>query len=119
MHNGRPRRVAYPPLRRNLRRSRLAWEARHGAWERVCSRLSEEVVRRRGDSSGKVGLYHHQLYVGVRHKGPDVYVPFDPERIEWVVSNAAGQQLHRTPALMLPPERVCRLQVSAKQGNRR
>jgi hypothetical protein len=110
--DGQPRIRVYPELRHSGRDYSRDWERRHWNWSRVCSQLAGHVVRRRVDCCGKLGVYHHKLYVGSRHKGRDVYVQLDPERIEWVVSDAHGHQLHRSPAEMLTPQRVRQLQVS-------
>lgn len=109
---GQPRLTAFPQLRHNERCYSGAWEHQHWSWPRVCARLAGFVARRRVDSSGKLGVYGHKLYVGTRHKGLDVFVQFDPERLEWVVSDAGGRQLHRTQAWMVTAQRVQRLQVA-------
>lgn len=110
--DGQPRMRAFPQLQHTGRGYSWHWEQRHWNFSRVCTELSGYAVRRRVDCSGKIGVYHHKLYVGTMHKGLEVYLQFDPERIEWVVSDARGQQLHRSPAQMLTSQRVRRLQVS-------
>jgi hypothetical protein len=112
---GQPRLTVYPELRHSGRPYSRAWERQHWSWPLVCARLSGFVVARRVDSSGKIGVYGHKLYVGVRFKGREVWVQLDPERVEWVVSDRGGQQLHRTPATMLTAERVQRLQVAVHE----
>jgi hypothetical protein len=111
--DGKSRLAAYPQLKHSGRVYNRAWERRHWDWQKICDHLCGYVVQRRIDSSGKLGIYHHKLYVGTMHKGLTVNVQFDPLRSEWIVSDERGHQLHRTPAAMLTPVRVQRLQVSS------
>lgn len=109
---GQARIRAYPLLEHSGRRYSWRWEQKHWSWQRVCEHVAEYAVPRRVDSSGKIGLYHHKLYIGTMHKGLTVYVQLDPLRLEWIVSAGSGTQLHRSPAHMLTPTRVQRLQVA-------
>jgi hypothetical protein len=110
---GQPRWTAYPELACSGRPYAPAWERAHWDWSRVAEHLSGYAVRRRVDCSGKIGLYHHKLYVGTMHSGRLVYVQFDSERHESLVSNVHGCQVHRTPATMLTAWRVRHLHVSS------
>jgi hypothetical protein len=100
--NGRSRMAAYPELRHSDRTYTLAWEQRHWDWNRVLEHLSEYVVARRVDCSGKIGHYGGQLYVGHMHKGTLVYVQFDPDRVEWVINASDGRHLRSLPAKLKP-----------------
>jgi hypothetical protein len=111
--SGQPRTTAYPHLKHSGRTYSWPWERTHWSWQRVLDHLSGYAVERRVDTSGKIGLYHHKLYVGTMHKGRQVHVQLDPLRHEWIVSDVQGQQLHRTAAWMLTAVRVQRLQVSS------
>jgi hypothetical protein len=106
--NGMPRMTAYPELKHSGRRYSTSWEQRHWHWGRVIEHLAGYAVRRQVDRSGKIGVYSSKLYVGTLHKGCKVYVQFDPERIEWVVSDVTGQQLRAVPAKEMTP-RVVRM----------
>jgi hypothetical protein len=110
--DGMPRMTAYPELKHTGRPYSWRWEQREWDFDRVCAELSGYAVRRRVDRCGKIGLYHHKLYVGTRHKGLEVYLQLDPERMEWVVSEVSGRQLHRSPADFLTASRIKRLRVS-------
>ena len=59
--------------------------------------LAGYAVRRRVDRCGLVSLYNRNHYVGVIHKGKDVFIMFDPERLEWVIADTEGRQLRGTP----------------------
>lgn len=103
--------------RRNYSR---AWEDQHWDWELVLQELGNYAAKRRIDGSGKIGVYGRKLYVGVaiakalkeEKKEPLVYLQFDPERTEWIVSAEDGRQLHRTPAEWVTPSNVRHLQLS-------
>ena len=110
--DGKSRLAAYPELEHSGREYSAEWEDHNWSWEKVQDHLCGYAVRRRVDSSGKIGLYHHKLYVGTRHKGLTVNVQIDPLRFEWVASDLHGTQLYRAPVEMLTPIRVQRLQVS-------
>jgi hypothetical protein len=103
---GQPRMVAYPGLRHSGRTYSTSWEQRHWDWQRVLDHLSGYAVPRKVDCCGKTGLYSGKVYVGVMHKGSNVYVQFDPDRIEWVVSDRQGQQLRTIPATDMTPRNV-------------
>jgi hypothetical protein len=96
--NKLPRITAYPELKHSGRHYSTTWEHRHWNWNLVLTHLAGYAVQRQVDCSGKIGLYSGKLYVGTMHKGEKVHVQFDPERIEWLVSNTQGQQLRTVPA---------------------
>jgi len=104
--NGLPRMTAYPELKHSGRRYSIRWEQRHWNWDLVLTHLAGYAVPRQVDSSGKIGLYSGKLYVGTMHKSHNVYVQFDPERIEWIVSDMQGQQLRSVPADAMKPHAV-------------
>ena len=104
--DGLPRMEAYPALKHSGRRYSPSWERRHWNWDLVLDHVSGYAVQRKVDSSGKIGIYSGKLYVGTIHKKTTVYVQFDPERMEWVVSNARGQQLRAVQAKEMRPHAV-------------
>jgi hypothetical protein len=99
--DGQPRMVAYPQLKHSGRRYSVTWEQRHWDWQRVLNHLAGYAVSRRVDQCGKLGMYSGKLYVGTIHKGHQVYVQLDPDRMEWIVSDLQGQQLRVVPATEL------------------
>jgi hypothetical protein len=110
--NGLPRMTAYPALKHSGRRYSIRWERRHWNWERVPAHLAGYAVPRQVDSSGKIGLYGGKLYVGTLHQGRAVYVQFDPERIEWIVSDLRGRQLRAVAADQLTAHAVRTLRLT-------
>lgn len=103
--------AAYPELNHSGRRYSLRWEQQHWDWQRVLDHLSAYCVPRHVDQSGKIGLYHDKLFVGCLHKGRDVLLQFDPERLEWLVSDEQGNQLRTVPATSWTPHAVQHLEV--------
>lgn len=95
---GVPRMVAYPELKHSRRHYSTRWEQRHWNADLVLAHLAGYAVPRDVDRSGKIGHYGRKLYVGRMHHGARVYVQLDPDRTEWVVSDARGQQLRAIPA---------------------
>lgn len=85
----------YPGLRHSGRAYDAAWEEASWSWQRVCAHLGEYAVDRRVDSSGKIGLYHDKVYVGVVLRGQPVIVQFDPQTAEWVLVDRSGAELTR------------------------
>jgi len=108
---GQSRLAVFPELRHSGRNYSKRWEQRNWDWPRVLAHLSGYCVQRRVDQSGKIGLYHDKLYVGTMHKARDVYLQFDPDRCEWLVSDRQGRQLRAVPATQWTPSAVRRLQV--------
>jgi len=84
-----------------------------GMWsiQKVYDHLSGYVVPRRVDRSGKVSLYNWSYYVGTFHKGRQVLVMFDPQRQEWLFTDAMGQQVRTQPAQGLEAEEVRTLKI--------
>jgi len=95
---GRSRWQLFPGLAHSGRRYREAGEARAWSLGRVREHLAGYAVARRVDGQGKVSVYNRNVYVGVVHKGQQVWVQFDPEQGQWLVSDRAGRQLRGVPA---------------------
>lgn len=74
-----------------------------GAWslQRARDHLAGLAAPRRVDGQGKISIYNRNLYVGVKCAGQRVWVQFDPELGEWLISGDAGQQLrtHAAPEI--------------------
>lgn len=96
-HSGRPYDPAQGPV---------LWQ-----WPRVAEHLSTYVVVRRVDRSGLVSLYDKGHYVGKIHQGKNIFVMYDPDPNEWVISDRDGRQLRRKAADQLSPERVMDLNI--------
>lgn len=110
--DGVPRLTAYPTLKHSGHRYSRSWEQRNWDWDLALDHLAGYAVQRKVDSSGKIGIYGGKLYVGVIHKRRSVYVQLDPERLEWVVSDARGQQLRTVTAKELTPHAVRTLKLT-------
>jgi hypothetical protein len=100
---------AYPDLIDSGRPYNAAWERENWSWEVVLNYLSDTMVQRRVDRSGKIGLYHGKLYVGTVNGGKEVVVQFDAETVEWVISSPDGVELCRRPLDQFDEGRLRRL----------
>jgi len=104
----------YPGLKHSGRSYDPAREPELWQWSRVAEHLSTYVVTRRVDSGGSVSLYDKSHYVGKMHQGKIVFVMYDPDLNEWMISDRAGRQLRRRPADQLSQERVMDLNIRGR-----
>jgi hypothetical protein len=107
---GQSRTQAYR-LTHSRRAYNRRWEIRHWSLARVLEALSEYVVVRRVDRSGRVWLYDQSHWIGKAAIGREVYVTIDPQTCEWIIQDAAGRELRRQPARELTKGRICTMQV--------
>ena len=112
---GRSRMEAFPQLVHSGRVYSTAWERTHWSLAAVTAHLTGYAMRRRVDRCGLVSVYNRNYYVGVIHKGKDVFVMFDPELLEWIVVEAGGRQLRRQPAAEICRERIIGLTVTNRR----
>jgi hypothetical protein len=98
---GLPRQQVYPQLSHSGRLYQEGRESTLWDWRRVCAHLGEYAVDRKVDKSGKIGLYHDKVYVGLALRGQAVIVQFDPGPAEWVVADGRGAELCRRPLRQL------------------
>jgi hypothetical protein len=112
---GRSRLEAFPQLAHSGRAYSTAWERKHWSLSLVAAHLAGYAVRRRVDRCGLVSVYNRNIYIGVIHKGKDVFIMFDPERLEWVVADMEGRQLRRHPAEEISQERIIGLTVTNRR----
>jgi hypothetical protein len=108
-HSSRSRLEAYPGLRHSERPYSARWERVHWSWTTVLDQLAGEIMSRRVDCSGKIGLYHEKLYVGRVIRGKDVVLQFDAEAAMWVISDRAGVELCRRPLTQFDAASLCNL----------
>jgi hypothetical protein len=113
--DGHSRAAAFPDLAYSGRRYTPAWERGHWDHRRALAHLAGYVVARRVDQNGDVSLYHRPHYVGCMHRGKDIYVMVDPERVEWVFADAQGRQLRSQPAEELQAGRIRGLTVTKRR----
>jgi hypothetical protein len=112
---GQSRWALFPGLAHSGRPYQETDEATAWSLERVCEHLAGYAVPRRVDSQGKVSVYHRNLYVGSVHGGKDVWVQFDPEQVQWLLSDSAGCQLRSVPAPEISAEAIRRLQLAGRK----
>jgi hypothetical protein len=112
---GRSRWELFPGLAHSGRRYREAGEARAWSLGRVGEHLAGYAVPRRVDSQGKVSVYNRNIYVGVVHKGQPVWVQFDPEQEQWLISDSAGRQLRSVAAPEISAASIRSLQLAGRK----
>jgi hypothetical protein len=112
--DGQSRAAAFPELKHSGRQYSSSWERGHWEQRRVLEHLAGYVVPRRVDKNGNVSIYHRPHYVGCMHRGKQVYVMVDPERVEWVFADPKGQQLRSQPAEELQVGRIRGLTVTKR-----
>jgi hypothetical protein len=112
---GRSRLEASPKLAPSGRAYSRAWERKDWSLAAVTAQLAGDAVRRRVDRCGWVSLYNRNHYVGVIHRGKDVFIMFDPECLEWIIADTEGRQLRRQPADEICRERIIGLTVTNRR----
>lgn len=106
---GGPRWQLFPQLRHSGRRYSRRWEDRTWSLARVEAHLAGYVAIRRVAATGHISVYDHGRYVGAQYRGQWVQVQYDPDAHAWLVSDRAGQVLHRHPAPEISREQIGRL----------
>jgi hypothetical protein len=111
---GLSRMEAHPGLAHSGRayseeREEASWD--HG---RALLHLAGYCVPRRVGVNGDVWLYHRPRYVGVAHRGKEVFVMLDPHRREWAFADKDGRQLRCQPADELSAQRIRSLDVNSR-----
>lgn len=105
----------YPGLAHSGRAYSGRWEQRHWDLGRVLDHLSGYAVPRRINPKGMVSVYDTSYYVSSARAGETVFVVVDPQRREWVVTDAHDQQLRRWPAEQLTAAAIRGLSFSRRQ----
>ena len=105
------RMAAYPGLAHSGRPYSAAWEREHWSWGAVLAYLAGQLVTRRVDCCGKIGLYHDKVYVGTVNRGKEVVVQFDAATAQWVVSDRGGVELCRRPLTQFDAAGLRRLPI--------
>ena len=111
-HGGPPRLAAHPELAETQRPYASDQEADHWQLARVLSYLAQGRWPRGVSKIGQIHLYGQPYRAGGKYARQQVWVELDPERCEWVVRAADGEELRRHPATQLTAERICQLQVA-------
>jgi hypothetical protein len=113
---GHSRLEAFPELRHSGRPYSPTWERRHWDLGRVQEYLGQCVVERRADRHGKISIYNWTYHLSVAQGGKRVWVQYDPEAQEWVITDEADRQLRRFPAVEVSRERIVGLRMSRRHG---
>jgi hypothetical protein len=114
----RSRLEVYPSLRHSGRPYAAAQEEAQWRLQRVVEHLAGYAVPRRVDRTGQVSLYDRNYYVGVLHRGQQVYVQFDPQQRQWLFSDRQGQCLRNQPAVGIEASTIRALQRAGAKHKR-
>jgi hypothetical protein len=109
----------WPRLRHSGRPYAAAQEPGQWRLEPVLEHLAGYAARRRVDGTGQVSLYDRNSYVGVLHRGREVYVQSDPQRREWLFNDRQGQCLRNQPAVGIDAATIRTLQLPGPKRKRR
>jgi transposase len=115
---GRSRLQVYPALAHSGRAYNRSWERANWSLDAVTEHLSGYSVPRVVDGKGMISLYNRNYYVGRPPLPRAVWVTFDPQRREWVVCDAKGNQLRRLPAPEITRERILSLSVTNRRQDK-
>jgi hypothetical protein len=112
---GRSRLEAYPGLANSGRPYTPQWEETDWDFEAAAAHLAGYAARRLVSRTGKISVYNKNYHVGVIHSKKHVYLTFDPDTIEWVVSDEEGRQLSRKPSTEISRENIQALRVTHRR----
>jgi len=112
---GKSRMQIYPGLAHSGRAYNRSWERANWSVDAVAEELARYSVPRVVDRKGMISLYNRNYYVGRPAAPRPVWVSFDPQRREWIVSDAKGNQVRRLPAPEISRARILRLSVSNRR----
>jgi hypothetical protein len=115
VHQGQSRWQLYPGLAQTGRGYREVDEAALWSMALVREHLAEYAVRRQVCRAGKISVYNRHLYVGVMHTGKEVWLQYDPEQEQWLISDSTGQQLRSKPAPEISAESIRSLQIRGQK----
>jgi hypothetical protein len=105
----------YPALTHSGRVYARPAEAAAWDWGRVAAHLGDYCVPRRVDRKGQVSVYNRNHYVGKGRGGEQVWLAFNGETGQWVVSDEHGQILKEFAAAELSPQSILALEVTLRR----
>jgi hypothetical protein len=111
---GRSRLEAFPTLAVVTRPYTRGWERQHWQLTRVAEHLAGYTAVRQVTGTGQLWVYASRYYLGAAYRGQTVYVSFDPQAHEWVITNRDGNQLRRFPAQQITRAQIVALQMRRK-----
>jgi transposase InsO family protein len=115
---GLSRRQAYPALLHSGRGYCRAWEEAVWDLQEALAFLGQFRVRRKVSCVGQVSVYHRLIRAvpvseaAQGYAGSWVYVGVDPQTVEWVICDVAGNELQRQPAPQFTRQAIINLELS-------
>ena len=116
---GLTRAQRFPALAQLERPYRMAEEAQLWSLCRVYHYLQQGQWQRKVDSAGRISLYNHNYLVNRACAKQQVWVHFEANPAEWVMLDAAGQEVGRSPALEINASTICQLQLHRSAAKHR
>jgi hypothetical protein len=113
--DGRSRWTLFPELKHSGRNYNEKWERLHWKLDLVLDHVSQYLMSRQVDQSGKISIYQQNYYVGKQHHGKFVSVMLDPKACIWVILDAEGRELRTHPAEQFTRQRIINLQVTHRR----
>lgn len=112
---GQSRLEAYPGLAHSGRPYTREWEETHWDFDAAAAHLAGYAVRRLVSRTGTISVYNKNYHVGIIHSGKFIYLGFDPQTSEWVVSDDEGRQLSRKRSGEISRENILALRVTHRR----
>ncbi len=105
----------YPGLNHSGRVYRRSKEKATWQWQRVMDHLSSYCVPRKVDQKGQISIYNRNHYVGVRYRQRQIWVMFNGEKCQWVISDEEDRIIKEFHAEELQAERILALEVTHRR----
>jgi hypothetical protein len=112
---GQARLEVYPELAHSGRQYSLRWERTAWDFEAAKAHLAGFAARRLVSRSGKISIYNKNYHVGILHSSKFVYLTFDPDTSEWVISDTEGRLLSRKPSELITKKNILALRVAQRR----
>jgi hypothetical protein len=115
---GKSRRQAYPLLLHSGRGYTRLWEEVFWELPLALAFLGQFKVRRKISCVGQVSAYHRLIRAVSKasaeagYAGTWVYLGFDPQAVEWLISDVEGNELNRQQAPHFSRQAIVTLQIS-------
>jgi hypothetical protein len=111
---GQSRSQLYPQLFSNPRRYTVASQADQWDMARVITYLAQFRFQRKVEKKGQITLFANTYGVGQRYSRQSVEVHLDAATAQWVICDAAGDEIRRHPNRELTYQQINQLQLAKR-----
>lgn len=105
----------YPGLKHSGRIYDRDSEQESWRWQHVLDHLSGYCVPRKVDQKGQISIYNRNHYVGVAYRQQQVWLMFNGEKCQWVISDEQNHIVKEVNAEELQAERILALEVTHRR----